>query len=232
MMIVWLYGLAVGAGGTAWLLSRPLLAHTLAPLAYGVYFWHVPVAWVWYFVTRSIPTQFEWWHEMTPIYPFPIEAYETLGVLVLCFVLSWIWDRYCNAAVLPMVMRLFRPIFRCCCPTKEVFAIWFADSGVEQIELVKPGDSNLAVLQHAILTVTGAELDPASSLHFVGLDSFGTSALIGLLRTQLPHARHLTVAKIYELGTVAKLARHLSADEHAEAVTLLDIGPDRDHLLI
>jgi len=231
-LAVWVYGLAVGGGLTARLLSQSWLAHGLAPLAYGVYFAHVPVAWLWYFITRGIP-EFEWWHEFVPLYPFPIAWQEALLVLGFSFGASWAWDRYANAIVLPALLK---------------FLLWFFGEMAEPVEGVFPlpepetpphgenaarhsgvpneghrgsEEAALPVLQEAIRNVTGATVSADTSLHFVGLDSFGTSALVGLLRAQLSQAQDLTAAKLFELGTVGKLADHLSASS-LESVALLD----------
>ena len=195
---LWVYGLAVGRGRTAAVLSTPLLAEGLAPLAYGVYLSHVPIGWGWYFVTQGVPA-FEWWHELVPIHPLPLDAVGTVLVLVLSFLASWLCERHLNTVLIARLTRLLHWMLapNACSRLSE--------DDCRLLETRKDDDQSAAshspeqLVQRAIRRVTGARVHQASSLQHIGLDSFGRSALVGLLRGQLPQARHLTIGKLHEL---------------------------------
>merc|ERR1712203_1006898 len=71
----------------------------------------------------------------------------------------------------------------------------------------------LQKVRAAIEGVSGAEVDGSTVLAECGLDSFGTGALLGILRPKFPGLR-LTALEIYQLRTVADLVQRIDCSSN------------------
>jgi len=78
--------------------------------------------------------------------------------------------------------------------------------------------STLLKIADAIKGLTGADVDATTPLMECGLDSFGTSALVGILRPKFPGVS-INPLQVYDLGTVGALADTIDAQLCAEGST-------------
>lgn len=114
-MTLWIYGLAVGKGLTASLLSRKFLVTYLSPLAYSIYLFHLPLAFYYYLILHS-PKYQNWWPE-AGAYPIPVQWWELFIVILLTGLLSWVVDWFIAPRLVPLSLAFWRFFFRffCCC---------------------------------------------------------------------------------------------------------------------
>ena len=66
------------------------------------------------------------------------------------------------------------------------------------------GAGTLETVVRAISDLSGAEVDGSTKLTHCGLDSFGASSLVGLLRARIPGLR-LQAKHVYNIETVQEL---------------------------
>lgn len=87
----------------------------------------------------------------------------------------------------------------------------------EDEELGEEGDlATIDKVRLVIRRLTGAEVGPLSPFDAVGLDSFGISGLLGVLRSTFPHAKKLRAGEFFDLQNVAGLVRRLDELELAD----------------
>ena len=60
--------------------------------------------------------------------------------------------------------------------------------------------------------LTGVEVTATSELRYLGLDSLGAAALLGMLRCSVPAAQSLTLQKLQQCDTVGNLVDVLEGD--------------------
>ena len=77
----------------------------------------------------------------------------------------------------------------------------------------KEGASTLEIIVRAVNDISGAEVDENVPLSMCGLDSFGASALVGLLKARIANLR-LSALEVYSCTTVKDLA--LLIDDRAK----------------
>jgi len=204
LLAPWIYGLAVGEGLTARLLSRPLLARRLAPLCFGVYIMEVPISWCWLYATKGLSDFTPWFYFNNLPFPlqFPISYQAAATVLLLSFGFSWFLDQYVNAWLVPLMVRAM---------SLGLSPLRWLLGGAAEPE----ARGALAEVQHCVQELTGAAPAPDDRLEDLGLDSFGVVSLVGMLRARSPQLGGLGPGLLRSLGTVRALAEHLEAQAKA-----------------
>jgi len=208
LLVLWMYGLAVGEGLTARICSCALLVR-FSSLSYAIYLFHCPVAWCYYYLVFG--TEFKRWMQRALDIPFDMPVWPHLPmVIVLTFAVAWFVNEHGRLDVfVPLCMRgwdLFLRVIEvicCCCLCRRRAKAAAGATAVGSFGAL--GD-----VQRSIRRLTSASTTPDTALESVGLDSFGLSALLGVLRaTPYPAARKLRLATLQELGTVGALANFL-----------------------
>ena len=115
IMAIWIYGLAVGKGLTARILSNRLLIKYLSPVAYEIYLFHIPIAFYYYLIVHS--AEYEAWWPLTGAYPVPVAWWELFIVILITILVSLPVNWYVAPRLLPLSLRFWRFFFRffCCC---------------------------------------------------------------------------------------------------------------------
>jgi len=143
--------------------------------------------------------------------PFDMPVWPHLPmVIVLTFAVAWFVNEHGRLDVfVPLCMRgwdLFLRVIEvicCCCLCRRRAKAAAGATAVGSFGAL--GD-----VQRSIRRLTSASTTPDTALESVGLDSFGLSALLGVLRaTPYPAAKKLRLATLQELGTVGALANFL-----------------------
>jgi len=196
IVALWVYGLAVGEGATTKVLSRPLLADRLSPLCFGVYLIHFPLAWCWFWIFHGY--EFRPWYRWISHRTLPFAAWELPPFLAICFAGSWAVNEYVVAPWMPRALRLTRVLMHTALRLCRI-----------RVPETSEGGDTLQIVLVELRRLTGTSVRPDTSLATTGLDSFGASALLGVLRSSFPQASSLRPASLSELGTVAALASFL-----------------------
>lgn len=204
---LWIYGLAVGKGLTARLFSIKFMVKHLSPLAYPLYLFHVPTAYYYWYITRG--TKFQEWMPASGAIPIPVMWYEYFIITFISLLISYITNEWLNPSLIPSMMRFWRwffTFFHC-----VFFWLYSKPSSVVPIsdEEAQNVETTLYQVQKVIRDLTGTEAMPESSLDAIGLDSFGVSALVGVLRLSFSFTRNLRVADVRKLQNVQSLVDHL-----------------------
>lgn len=207
IVVLWIYGLAVGKGNTATLLSWTFLADRLSPLCFGVYLIHFPVAWCWFWIFHGY--EIHPWYAWMVHRTIPLNLWELPALLVVCFFASWAVNEFIVGPSVPKILWLMRT---------PLYAVYrFFGLCVHDTPSNVPGEGTLQLVLTEIRRLTGTPVRPHTPLAATGLDSFGASALLGVLRTSFPQASSLRPASLAELGTVAALASFLANGASKEA---------------
>jgi hypothetical protein len=183
-MVLWVYGLAVGQGLTARFLKLPILSRYLAPLAYPVYVLHLPIA---YFITYIWQggTGYDGWMSLQGAQPVPLPSWGMFVVMIASSVLGFAFNEWVNPFLMPPTMAILRTLFtlicHCCsCRSKPEPT----DTFLQQLDDEAQQNRVLQSVAEAVRHLTGAVITPMSRLDQVGLDSFGATALVGMLRSR------------------------------------------------
>jgi acyl carrier protein len=184
----WLYGLATGRGVTASILGNHVMVKYLSPASYGMYLMHFELYFSCFFakdILQGAPA-----HSMG--------YFEYFLFNVFCVVVGLFMSHVVNDKATAIFERIFDkvyfccPCYRCCCELGEV----------------EEGSDSLAKIARAIADLTGSDVTASTPLSECGLDSFGASSLVGVLKARLPGLR-LQPRHVYELETVGELARFI-----------------------
>eukprot|EP01033_Poteriospumella_lacustris_P012248 gene12249-8762_t len=95
MTCLWIFGLAVGEGYSAKLLSHPIFSEILGPPFYCVYLFHQMISQWYFYFTRdgewaAVPKPFYWFSPVA----VPIGVGEFFGLLAIVFVICYVMERY------------------------------------------------------------------------------------------------------------------------------------------
>lgn len=202
---LWIYALATGKGFTARLFRSRLLVKYVSPASYVIYLIHWPVAT--YFMKLVNPDS-----EFGKAGLEKIPVYQFFVLVILITLLAMFLQHYVSAPLTTCFMRCFDAWLRCCCCCCKC-----GQKGVDE------DASTLVKVIHAIQGLTGADVDGATPLTDCGLDSFGTSALVGVLRAKIPGVR-LSPIRMYQLQTVAEVADEIEKG--------LDAGDVKDDAIV
>lgn len=215
LIMLWAYGLAKGFGWTAKLLRwRPLVA--LSPLTYHLYLLHVPIARYYWFLTR--PSTYNnppfWFGEEGLPYPFPVQWWEVLILVVICLAVALGIERYITPHLQTHTVRL--GIFVCEKIVQVARALLhflscgkYQESEEDKENVGIENVSTLSILEEKISALTGAMVTVSSELDSLGLDSLGATALLSTIKSATPKASRLTVYDLYGLKTVGDLVRFI-----------------------
>mmetsp|Transcript_46096 Transcript_46096/g.128205 ORF Transcript_46096/g.128205 Transcript_46096/m.128205 type:complete len:380 (-) Transcript_46096:139-1278(-) len=196
---VWIYGLATGQGLTARLMSSRALVTYLSPAAYSVYLFHLPTFGYWKLIKVKLfgwsPwDEDKWWNGVVDYFVTLISA--TLVAMLAAHKL--------NAPLTTVFMRWFDRLCGCACREEA------------------PEDENtFEQVARAIKGLSGVEVRTETPITECGLDSFGTSALLGVIRPVFRGLR-LTPLEMYGLANVGELAARIDADVAAAAAPGVD----------
>lgn len=208
---LWVYGLAIGHGITAWFFSLPFVIKHLAPLSYPLYLFHLPVAYYAFYITRgvSLSSQDAVWLKYQGMRPANLAWYALFICIVISLALGWLYNRFLNSHLIPPTTRAFRFVFRlftCRCGNASVDVEGHDAGGAAQ-------GGTLALVQATIRKLSGADVTAQSRLDEIGLDSLGATALCGALRSSVPAAVKLRPVDIFGLTTIDDLVRAIDALE-------------------
>lgn len=196
VMVLWLFGLAVGRGLTARLFSLPFLVDTLAPVSYNVYLFHQWVGQVYFLATRQ-----QWWSYwryrkrffwFSP-QPVPVAWWEYFFVLVLTTYFSMAMARL--DPLLIAKWEAARTHLR-----RRLFGAPEALGGLSTTDVV------LSVIEQ----LTGAAVEPDWSLAECGLASVAGPVLVARLQAAIPGVT-ISLADLIEVDTVGGLAELLGS---------------------
>lgn len=159
---VWLYGLAVGRGYTAWICRRHFLVSVLSPASYSIYLFHQPI-FEWYSLLKSG----HWWSKRKPGFewfsPDPVELgfLDTVAVILLTIVFSLFLTYIANTYLMGRWLSLVRWMT---CRRRAIGAHDFAELVLDAIE-----------------DLTGIRAELTDHLQNTGLASLGIAALVSTL---------------------------------------------------
>jgi acyl-CoA synthetase (AMP-forming)/AMP-acid ligase II/acyl carrier protein len=198
----WVYGLGLGHGLTARFLQLPFIVRHLAPLAYPLYLFHLPVAYYLYYGRhRGLGTSdTNYWLPQQGLWPVDLPWWFLFICIAVSLVLGWLHNNFLNPRIVPYTTKFYRFVFRVS-------------------SAVSPSTENgvLEVVQALILKLSGAEAARESRLDQVGLDSLGATAIVGALRNTFPEAcTELRPLDIYKLATVGDLVAWIEAKKGSE----------------
>ena len=184
---VWIYGLAVGEGWTAYLMSRKSMVVWLAPASYNIYLFH-QVTYEWYWLaTRgeywAYPRDFYWF---SPKYS-PIRVWEFFILLFLTVLLSIILEFRLNSILVEWSALLVQKL-----------------TGKDSLVIGKESSVTQVLIQ-IIGNITGGEVDESTSLLESGLSSITSLVLIAKIKQHFK-SLVLTSRDIFEVNTVGKFS--------------------------
>jgi len=188
LLSVWLYGLAIGQGYSAKFLGSPFLVKYLSPAAYSVYLFHYPTNCYWQLIRGNT---------LAGSYTATgfMHWVDYFVVLVVATCVAMFAAHKLNAPLTSLFMRLIDTL--CCCG-----------------KATNEEQSTLEKVQDAVKGLTGADVTPETPILECGLDSFGTSALLGIIKPKFPGLR-LTPLEIYSLQNIQALVDRIDADLQA-----------------
>jgi hypothetical protein len=178
---VWIYALATGQGFVARCLRNGFLLKYLAPASYAMFLFHLPLAAYLIILFPSLSPN-----------PGPLGHWWLYFVVAsLTVPVAMLAQHVLNG---PLTMCFLRCLVSCgCCGGR-------AAPGKEE--------TTLGRVVQCIHGLSGADVDGSWLLADCGLDSFGTAALLGVLKARIPDVR-LTAIQIYQLETVGELAEKI-----------------------
>lgn len=199
VLCVWIYGLAVGDGFTAKLTGHPFMVKYLSPAAYAMYLFHMPTAIYWDILVRGGGGD-----------PYAMGPAHFVAVTLVTIGIALLVTHKLNAPATTLYQRMFPNLYQKCCCSCECCRCGCQGAcfGLPKQEVEITGGT-LAKLVSVIAGLSGAEVDGMTPLTEIGLDSFGASALVGVLRAKI-QGLQLTAADVYALETVGDLAAFIN----------------------
>lgn len=195
IMVLWLFGLAVGKGFTAKLFEKSFFVETLAPVSYNLYLFHQWVGQMYYLVTRQ-----QWWSYwryrkaffwFSPL-PVPVAWWEYFYVVIL-------------TTFFGMFMAKLDPY---------MISRWEAGRAYLKSFLCR-GRSNdtrelttTEVVLNEIEQLTGAAVEPDWTLAECGLASVAGPVVVNRLQVAVPGVT-ISLADLIDVDTVGGLAELL-----------------------
>ena len=192
-LLVWIYALATGQGLVARCLRSGFLLKYLAPASYAMFLFHFPLA---VYVCLLFPSANVWYEDTqrNGVYIGLGHWWLYFAIAPLTVLVAMLAQHVLND---PLTAGFLRCLESCgCCGGS-------AAPGTEE--------TTLGCVVQCIHGLSGAEVDGGWLLADCGLDSFGTAALLGVLRARIPDVR-LTAVQIYQLETVGELAERIDRD--------------------
>lgn len=209
LMLLWISSMAFGAGYTSRLFSSKVMT-TLAPLGYPVYLLHIAVARYYWLATRGWDR--EHWFEISGEYPFPVQWFEVFIILCITIVLGY----FINSILVPPLMPhsislgvkvctfVSSSVARCQCFQTEQ-SVSEELSSQESFD-GQVNESTYKQVQRMVRDLTGVDVNRSIKLRYLGLDSLGAAALLGMLHASVPAAKKLTILQLAECETVGCLS--------------------------
>mmetsp|Transcript_14342 Transcript_14342/g.26347 ORF Transcript_14342/g.26347 Transcript_14342/m.26347 type:complete len:1169 (-) Transcript_14342:90-3596(-) len=188
LLSVWLYGLGIGQGYTAKVLGSNFLVKYLSPAAYSVYLFHFQTNSYWQLVKMNVMSTSLQEAAWMPWLDYVL-------VVITATLVAMLAAHKLNAPITSIFMRCIDAVFCCANSTAE-----------EQTTLEK--------VVEAVKGLTGADVGPDTPILECGLDSFGTSALLGIIKPKFP-GLNLTPLEMYSLPHIQSLVDRIDADLEA-----------------
>jgi acyl-CoA synthetase (AMP-forming)/AMP-acid ligase II/peptidoglycan/LPS O-acetylase OafA/YrhL len=217
--VPWLYGLALGHGLTARILRTRFLSLWLAPLSYGVYLLHWPVAQYISFIINAAsgePVGSSIGAFNNGLVPLQVSPWVAAVSLVISMLLTAFYNEFINPRAIRFCYSFWSFLFKlgdvfflgCCCgvlgkccmdrkPSKsrglfcstlQAYSVCPPEGSVlgweDDEELTMQSKVVRAIERLTGTTGIGLEV----RLTEIGLDSLGSTALIGVLRRTIPEA--------------------------------------------
>ena len=229
LMLVWIFAMSFGQGYTARLFQSSTWTR-LAPLGYPVYLLHMAVARYYWLATRGLEPQ-HWW-PLAGEYPFPVEWYEFLVILILTMVIGSAVNSFIVPSLMPYTISLGVRICTwvshclqhiqmriCCCRLQGKSQKDRSTISNITADITASYPSITEQVNTMVRALTGVEVTPALQLRHLGLDSLGAAALLGMLRCSVPAAQSLTLQQLQECDTVGDLTGMLEEDASKESTS-------------
>ena len=197
VMVVWLFGLAVGRGVTVQLFIQPIFTDVLAPVSYNMYLFHQWVGQLYYLITRQ-----EWWSYwryrkqffwFSPA-PVPVGWWEYFYVVIL-------------TTFFGMFMAKLDPYMISKWDQMRRFLIPRANQGREL--------TTTEIVLNEIEQLTGSAVEPDWTLAECGLASVAGPVVINRLQNAVPGVT-ISLQDLVEIDTISQLA-DLLAEQLREA---------------
>jgi len=191
LMVIWIFGLAVGEGMTVWLFTRPIFTDTLAPVSYNLYLFHQWIGQIYFAVTRQ-----QWWSYwryrkkffwFSPA-PVPVSWWEYFFVVILTTFFGIFM-----AKLDPYMISKWEQMRRI-----------LLSHGNKGREL-----TTLEVVLDEIEQLTGAAIEPDWTLAECGLASVAGPVVINRLQTAIPGVA-ISVQDLVDVNTITELADMLT----------------------
>eukprot|EP00760_Papus_ankaliazontas_P009353 PhM_4_TR14046/c0_g1_i1/m.6308 len=202
LVALWLYGIAVGRGVTAWALSNKFLVTVCAPLSYLLYLLHTTVAMAFYLALGETRDG-----DVADTFPGPPVAvpWWCLPVsVIISLILARAFNEFVNPYLMPPMLKywtlLYNKLYARCCGCELVT--------VENVGGVGTVENRVAMM---LRRLTGAAVGSGDKLTEIGLDSMGLTALSGALRAAFPDlCADLRPTTLNQLETVNDIVLHVT----------------------
>jgi len=210
LILLWIFSMSFGNGITARLMGCKFMSK-ISTLAYPVYLLHLPISRYYWYATRDIGPKF-WWGR--GLHPDPVAWYEVLFILALTMISGGLIDRLLVPFVMPYSITLgvgvtsrissfIRYVInRCTCGA-------FHDNIDSKSQL---STSTYEQVQGMVMGLTGSTVTRDMKLQYLGLDSLGAIALLGMLRANVTSAKSLTMQQLSKCDTIGELVDCLDGD--------------------
>jgi len=191
-------------------MRNPTLVNYFSPAAYSIYLFHYPT-WEYLLLFKLA------------VLKVPVERaqgwYDYFIVVAVTTVVAVFASHKLNAPLTSLFLRGFDGIcWFCSCCGHCSSRTCGEDEG-----------STLEKVAVAIHGLSGADVDERTRIADCGLDSFGTGALIGLLRPRFKGLR-ITPLQVYRLQTVGELVARIDSDvQRHQARTVVSLELDASH---
>jgi len=233
LFLLWIFSMSFGQGFTTRLFQLNIFTR-LAPLGYPVYLLQMSVARYYWLATRGMEPQY-WW-TLAGEHPFPVAWYEFFAILALTILLGGLVNTYLVPHLMPTTistgvkvclwlsktMQRLQKII-CCnkfggnCTSSKGRSQSETDDESDYITGGNMSSSSSSSnvydqVKTMVRGLTGVEVTATSELRYLGLDSLGAAALLGMLRCSVPAAQSLTLQKLQQCDTVGNLVDVLEGD--------------------
>lgn len=194
MTCLWIFGLAVGEGYSAKLLSHPIFSEILGPPFYCVYLFHQMISQWYFYFTRdgewaAVPKPFYWFSPVA----VPIGVGEFFGLLAIVFVICYVMERYFHPVLVAQTTK---------------FVNQLTHSATDRGDNVD--QSVTETILKAVSTIVGHSLHLDSHLTHSGLGSLTTIVLVAEIKARYSDLQ-LSASDVYASETVQDLVNCVEA---------------------
>ena len=213
LFLLWVFSMAFGNGFVVRFFSSRFMT-ALAPLGYAVYLLHNAIGRYYWALTRGIKKEF--WFPITCEYPFPVEWWEALIILLSSVGLGYIVNTFLVPPIMPFFINLgVKTCHLVSSIIKDHFHLPSIDDddddeneafSVPKAVVCGPSSSSTEQIEVMVRGLTGIEVTRSTKLQQLGLDSLGAAALLGMLRASVASAKALSLQQLQSCETVGCLS--------------------------